>query len=139
MRPQTSLRLVRISREHHDALVAHAEDDAPNECCGYLWVSDGLVQGVKRAENVRHSPYGYELDANSQYEVWRLEDEDGFLVGTYHSHPKSPAKPSQTDINLAKWPDWFYVIVGLGEGPEVRVWWMRDGKVEEEELDVVDA
>jgi hypothetical protein len=31
------------------------------------------------------------------------------------------------------------VIVGLAEEPHVRVWWMRDGRVEEEELDVVDA
>jgi hypothetical protein len=31
------------------------------------------------------------------------------------------------------------VIVGLGDGAEVRVWWMRDDKVTEEELDVVDA
>ena len=119
--------------------MAHAGDDAPNECCGYMWVKDGAVKGVKRAENIRHSPYGYELDAKAQYEVWRLEEEEGFQVGTYHSHPKSAAEPSQTDINLAKWPDWFYAIVGLGDGPEVRVWWMRDGKVTEEELDVVDA
>jgi proteasome lid subunit RPN8/RPN11 len=130
---------VRISREQRDGLVAHARDDAPNECCGYMWVKDGAVQGVKGAENIRHSPYGYELDAQAQYEVWRLEEEEGFQVGTYHSHPKSAAEPSQTDINLAKWPDWFYVIVGLGDGAEVRVWWMRDDKVTEEELDVVDA
>ena len=34
---QTSLRPVRISRAHWDELVAHAREDAPNECCGYLW------------------------------------------------------------------------------------------------------
>jgi proteasome lid subunit RPN8/RPN11 len=130
---------VRIARSFHDELIAHAREDEPHECCGYVWVKDGLVQGVRRAENIRHSPYGYELDSDSQYQVWRLEEEEGFQVGTYHSHPRSSAEPSQTDINLAKWPDWFYVIVGLAEEPHVRVWWMRDGRVEEEELDVVDA
>jgi [CysO sulfur-carrier protein]-S-L-cysteine hydrolase len=139
MRPQTSLRRVRISRADWDELVAHARDDAPNECCGYLWLKDGLVQGVKRAVNERHSPYGYELDPQSQLEVWKLEEEEGFQVGTYHSHPKSSAEPSQTDINLATWPSWLYVIVGLGGEPVVRVWRIADARVEEEELDVVDG
>jgi proteasome lid subunit RPN8/RPN11 len=130
---------VRISRSHWEELVTHARDDAPNECCGYLWMKDGSVEGVKRGVNERHSPYGYELDTKSQYEVWRLEDEDGFEVGTYHSHPKSSAEPSQTDINLAKWPTWLYVIVGLGGDPHVRVWRIAEGRVEEEELDVVDG
>jgi [CysO sulfur-carrier protein]-S-L-cysteine hydrolase len=130
---------VRISRAHRDELVAHAREEAPNECCGYLWLKDGVVQGVKRAVNDRHSPYGYELDGESQYAVWKLEDEDGYEVGTYHSHPRSSAEPSQTDINLAKWPTWLYVIVGLGGEPMVRAWWIRDGRVKEQQLDVIDG
>src|SRR6185503_18905462 len=54
-----SLGPVRISRAHWDELVAHARDDAPNECCGYLRASDGRVEEVFRAENERKSPYGY--------------------------------------------------------------------------------
>jgi proteasome lid subunit RPN8/RPN11 len=137
MRPQTSLRGVRISRSHRDALIAHAQDDAPNECCGYLWGTDGTVEGVKRAENPRKSPYGYELDPKSLFAANELDDE-GFQVGIYHSHPKSAAEPSQTDINLAAYPDWLYVIVSLDGEPSVRAWWLRDGKPSEEELDVVD-
>jgi [CysO sulfur-carrier protein]-S-L-cysteine hydrolase len=135
MRPQTSLHPVRISQAHWDELVAHARDDAPNECCGYLWASNGTVEGVKRAENPRKSPYGYELDHKSLFEA-NDKDDEGFQVGTYHSHPKSPAEPSQTDINLAQYPDWLHLIVSLMEEPTVRAWWIRDGKVEEEPLDV---
>ena len=57
-------------------------------------------RGVKRAENPRKSPYGYELDHRSLFAANELDD-DGFEVGIYHSHPRSPAEPSQTDINLA--------------------------------------
>jgi [CysO sulfur-carrier protein]-S-L-cysteine hydrolase len=138
MRPQTSLRQVRISRANWDELVAHARDDAPNECCGYLWAKDGAVEGVKRAENPRQSPYGYELDHRSLFAANELDDE-GFEVGIYHSHPKSPAEPSQTDINLATYPHWRYLIVSLEKDPVVRVWRIYDGRVEEEELDVADA
>ena len=138
MRPQTSLRLVRISRAHWDELVAHAREDAPNECCGYLWATDGQVQGVKRADNPRKSPYGYELDHRSLFAANERDDE-GFEVGIYHSHPRSPAEPSQTDINLASYPHWRYLIVSLENEPDVRVWRIADGRVKEEELDVLDA
>jgi proteasome lid subunit RPN8/RPN11 len=138
MRAQTSLQLVRISRADWDELVAHARDDAPNECCGYLWGKDGSVEGVKRAENPRKSPYGYELDPRSLFAANELDDE-GFEVGIYHSHPKSPAEPSQTDINLASYPHWRYLIVSLENEPVVRVWRIADGRVQEEPLDVLDG
>jgi len=129
---------VRISRAHWDELIAHARDDAPNECCGYLKAKDGVVEDVFRAENPRKSPYGYELDHKSLFAANELDDE-GFEVGIYHSHPRSPAEPSQTDINLAQYPDWLYLIVSLEPEPVVRAWWIRDGRVEEEELDVLDG
>jgi proteasome lid subunit RPN8/RPN11 len=66
-------------------------------------------------------------------------DDEGFEVAIYHSHPKSPAEPSQTDINLATYPHWRYLIVSLAGEPGVRVWRIADGRVEEEELDVFDG
>jgi proteasome lid subunit RPN8/RPN11 len=129
---------VRISRADWDELVAHAREDAPNECCGYLRARDGTVEQVVRAANERNSPYGYELDHRSLFAVNELDD-DGYEVGIYHSHPRSPAEPSQTDINLAHYPDWTYWIVSLAHDPEVRVWRIADGRVEEEQLDVLDG
>ena len=128
---------MRISRSDWDELIAHAREEAPNECCGYFRCEGDAVAGVQRAVNERHSPYGYELDAKSMYALWKLAEEDGFQVGTYHSHPKSAAEPSQTDINLAaNWPDYLYVIVSLAGEPSARAWWLRDGKVEEEPLEL---
>jgi proteasome lid subunit RPN8/RPN11 len=135
MGAQTSLRLVRISRAYWDALVEHARDDAPNECCGYLWAEQDQILGVQRAENPRKSPYGYEFDFPTLAAVNDLDEE--YQVGTYHSHPRSSAEPSQTDINLANYPDWLYVIVSLEGEADVRAWWIRDGKVTEEALEVV--
>ena len=82
---------------------------------------------MARADNPRKSPYGYELDARSLLRANEL-DEEGYEVGVYHSHPRSPAEPSQTDINLATYPHWLYLIVSLAGDPEVRAWRIADGR-----------
>ncbi|MGH2836945.1 MAG: Mov34/MPN/PAD-1 family protein [Thermoleophilaceae bacterium] len=126
---------MKITRDQHDALIAHAREDAPNECCGYVRGRDGLIEEVVRSDNLRASPYGYELDSKSLLTVNELDDE-GHEVGIYHSHPKSPAEPSQTDINLAHYPHWTYLIVSLAGEPEVRAWRIADGRVEEEPIEL---
>ncbi len=124
-----------MSSSQWEELVAHAREEAPNECCGILWGRDGTVEEVARADNPRKSPYGYELDARSLLRANEL-DEEGYEVGVYHSHPRSPAEPSQTDINLATYPHWLYLIVSLAGDPEVRAWRIADGRPSEEEIAV---
>jgi [CysO sulfur-carrier protein]-S-L-cysteine hydrolase len=125
---------MRISRDHQDELFAHAREDAPNECCGYIRLSDGRVDEVFRAENTYNAPTRFMLDDRSLFAANELDDE-GYGVAIYHSHPRSPAEPSQTDINIAAYPHWLYLIVSLaGEEPEVRAWRIADGRVDEEDI-----
>ena len=128
---------MRITAAHLDALIAHARDEAPNECCGYLRAAEGRVQEVFRARNLRNSRYGYELDPQSLLAANELDDE-GYEVGIYHSHPRSAPEPSQTDINLAHYPHWTHLIVSLAGDVRVRAWRIADGRVDEEELAVVE-
>jgi proteasome lid subunit RPN8/RPN11 len=125
---------MRISRAHRDELLTHAREDAPNECCGYMRLSDGRVDEVFRAENTYNAPTRFMLDDRSLFAANELDDE-GYGVAIYHSHPRSPAEPSQTDINIAAYPHWLYLIVSLaGEEPEVRAWRIADGRVDEEDI-----
>jgi proteasome lid subunit RPN8/RPN11 len=124
-----------MTKAQWDELVAHARDDAPNECCGYLRMDDGSVAETFRARNLRESPYGYELDSKSLFAVNDLDD-GGHGVAIYHSHPRSAPNPSQTDINLAHYPHWLYLIVSLENEPIVKAWRIADGRVEEEPIDV---
>jgi proteasome lid subunit RPN8/RPN11 len=131
---------MKMTRAQRQAIVEHAVRDAPNECCGYLSATGGVVQEIFEAENERHSPYGYQLGPKALFAANDLDDE-GFEVGVYHSHPRSAAEPSQTDINLATYPHWRYLIVSLAngaDGADLRSWWIRDGRVEEEEIVVTD-
>ena len=124
-----------MTRDQWDEMVSHAREAAPNECCGYVSAREGALQEVFRARSLRDSPYGYELDSKSLLAANELDDE-GFQVGIYHSHPRSAAEPSQTDINLAHYPHWTYLIVSLKGEPAVRAWHMVDGRVSEEPVDV---
>ena len=132
-REVSSLPPVEISREHHDALIAHAREEAPNECCGYIELKGDRVEDVVRSTNERASPYGFTLDGPSNLALYRIEDAGG-RVAVYHSHPRSAPEPSQQDINLAEYPDRLMVIISLAGDPEVRAWRIADGRVEEESI-----
>jgi proteasome lid subunit RPN8/RPN11 len=130
---------MRIAPELLDEIVAHAREEAPNECCGMVAARDGQAVRVYRARNVAPSPkLAYEIDGTEQYRIqMEIEDKGLDLGAIYHSHPRTEPYPSQTDINLAFYPDAVYMIVGLGGGePDVRSYWIRDGQVEEAGLAV---
>jgi proteasome lid subunit RPN8/RPN11 len=127
---------MRISRDLFDEMVAHARADAPNECCGMIASRDGNAVKLFQAANAAASPLRYEIDGAEQYRIQMAIDDEGLDLGAiYHSHTRSAPYPSQTDINLAFYPDALYVIVGLaGDQPEVRAYEIRDGKVADAEL-----
>ena len=129
---------MKLSRALYDEMVDHARAEAPNECCGMVATSDGQAVKVYRAVNAAASPLRYEIDGAEQYRIQMDIDDAGHDLGAiYHSHTRSKPYPSQTDINLAFYPEALYVIVGLaGEEPEVRAFAIRDGQVTEAELEV---
>lgn len=129
---------MRIARHHLEEMIEHAEGEAPNECCGMVATRDGEAVAVHRAVNKAASPLRYEIDGPEQYRIQMAIEDAGLELGAiYHSHTRSVPYPSQTDINLAFYPEALYVIVGLaGDEPEVRAYTIRDGQVQEAELDV---
>ena len=79
-------------------LRAHAEEEAPNECCGLIVLRDGVAERYVRGRNRLASPYRYELEVDP--EVWFLEDE-GYELAVFHSHPETEPRPSRTDRELS--------------------------------------
>ena len=130
---------MRISRALLDDVIAHAQADAPNECCGMIASRDGEAVAVHRARNRAASPLRYEIDGMEQYKIQSAIEDAGLELGAiYHSHTRSAPEPSQTDINLAFYPEALYVIVGLEHGePDVRAWSIVDGQVSPAALEVV--
>ena len=130
-----------IRKKFLDEMVAHSLQGYPLEACGLLAgtaAGDGSahVESVYRTENVAASARIYEVDPRAMLRADREAEDAGYeLIGVYHSHTHTDAKPSPTDIGQAPDPDWHYVLVSLRDDhPSVRSWKIRDGQAEEEEI-----
>jgi proteasome lid subunit RPN8/RPN11 len=121
---------MRIHQSVVNDLVAHAQEEAPNECCGLLVATaDAIVQNV-RTSNADSSPSRYRVDPEQHFALIRaLRGTARYIAGAYHSHPHSGATPSPTDIAEAFDAHLLYVIVSLQEvdRPDVRGFWIQNG------------
>jgi proteasome lid subunit RPN8/RPN11 len=109
-------------------LKAHAEEEAPNECCGLIVFKGATAERYVRGKNRLASPYRYELDIDP--EVWFLEDE-GYELAVFHSHPETEPRPSKTDQELSGlWGGKTFVIYGL-KLDDLRAWKITRDSVEE--------
>lgn len=131
---------VRIRRTVIDAIVDHARRDSPLECCGLLIGSADEVVERRAARNPKESPVAYLVDPGDHFEAIREARKKGLaVVGAYHSHPKSQAEPSPTDIRDANDAHFLHVIVSLaGATPQVAAFRIGDGRAIGLPLMVVD-
>jgi [CysO sulfur-carrier protein]-S-L-cysteine hydrolase len=112
-----------LPQELADDLVAHARSETPNECCGLIAGQDGVAKRVFRVTNTEASPFMYVMDPREQLRIMDDIDDAGWdLLAIYHSHTKSAAYPSRTDVELAFYPTTAYLIVSLADRdrPEIR-------------------
>jgi [CysO sulfur-carrier protein]-S-L-cysteine hydrolase len=119
-------------------LIAHAREEAPNECCGVLAVAPGApprAVRVHRAVNTAASPLRFEVDGRELLQTIDAIERDGHELGAiYHSHTRTAPYPSQTDVNFAaNWPgvEWFIVGLANGAEPDVRSYLIAEGEVRE--------
>jgi [CysO sulfur-carrier protein]-S-L-cysteine hydrolase len=135
-----------IDQATHDAIVAHAKRDHPDEACGVVAGPEGSDRPERFVPmvNAAGSPTFYEFDPADLLQLYKEMDARGEEpVVIYHSHTATEAHPSRTDIGLASEPHAHYVLVstrehGNSEGPvEFRSYRIVDGQVTEEPVTVV--
>lgn len=122
---------VRMAASVRDAIVAHAVAEAPLECCGLLLGDvQGLMDEAVPTRNLRRSETAYLVHPADHFAAIRRSRREGrAIVGVYHSHPRSPAVPSLTDLREALDTDFLYVIVSLSDptAPDVRAYILEAG------------
>lgn len=119
-------------------MLAHCREGYPSEVCGILAGKDDKVSKIHRMANTENSPVSYMMDSKEQFKVMKdMRKNNLSMVAIYHSHPSSPAYPSQKDVSLAFYDDAVYIIVSLIEDkPTVKAYTIK-GKVEEAGLSVL--
>lgn len=131
---------MRIPRAVYDELVAHARSQAPREACGLVLGHGDRPERFVPTDNEDPRPeVRYRIPPAQLLRHLRAAEEGGEdLVAIFHSHPRTEAYPSATDVALAHYPDARYLIVSLAapDRPVLRAFLIRDGLVEEEPVHV---
>jgi desampylase len=125
---QLPTRRVKVSAV--DRIVAHARSLAPDECCGVLIGNDDQVFDAVPARNIADRPaVRFLIDPKDHLAALRDARGRGLdVVGFYHSHPRSPAIPSETDRAEANYPQHLFLIVSLKDRtPDLQLYWFLDG------------
>ena len=128
-----------LKQSHVEEMFAHAKAEYPNEACGILAGRDKKAERVYKMTNQDKSPESYFMDSKEQFRVMKEIRKNGWeLLGIYHSHIASPARPSQRDMDMAFYSDAVYLIISLSDwdNPAIKAFKIQEGKVEEEELKI---
>jgi proteasome lid subunit RPN8/RPN11 len=124
--------MIRIPQAIHDDLIGHARSGFPLEVCGILGGTDDTVSALFRMTNTDASNEHFMMEPREQFSVVKeLRSQGISMLAIYHSHPESPARPSEEDIRLALTPGVSYLIVSLQDAsqPVIRSFKIADGVV----------
>ena len=126
--------MLRLPEQIRLAILAHAENCIPDECCGLLATDgEGRFRFAYPLSNADPSPVSYTIDPDEHFQAMRHAESMGWeIAGVFHSHPGGTAMPSMIDVQSALEPEWMYLIAAPGE---IRGFYIRNGGVEEIALD----
>ena len=131
--------MLKIEQNIIDRIVTHGRNETPLEACGYLAEKDGVVCKHFELTNIDKSPVHFSMDPAEQFAAVNKCRNLGLNIrAVYHSHPETPARPSDEDIRLAFDPSLSYVIVSLAETPpSIKSFIIQRGVVAPEPLEIV--
>jgi proteasome lid subunit RPN8/RPN11 len=110
--------MLNLPPELYRLIVDHARAELPNEACGLLagevFGEVKTVKAVYCLKNIDESPEHFSMSEEDQFKaVGDFRKKGLTLLGNFHSHPATPARPSTEDIRLALDHSLSYVIVSL--------------------------
>jgi proteasome lid subunit RPN8/RPN11 len=100
----------------------HARRELPNEACGLLSGRGSRATRYHPARNALASPYRYDLHPQDLVRImFEIEAEGEELVAIFHSHTRSEAIPSATDVRSARY-DVIHLLASLAADGGLRAW-----------------
>lgn len=132
--------MIRIPQTIHDDIIAHAREEFPLEVCGILGGTGESVSAFYLMTNTDASNEHFMMDPREQFAVVKdLRAKGLAMLAIYHSHPETPARPSEEDIKLALTPEVSYVIISLSDAavPVINSYKISSGKVQLEAIETI--
>ncbi len=132
--------MLELPQNIYERMITQARDGFPLEVCGILGGKGDVVSAIYPMTNTDASGDHFMMEPREQFSVVKeLRFRELEMLAVYHSHPATPARPSDEDIRLALTPDISYVIVSLADAstPEVRSFKIAERKVGSEELRII--
>jgi proteasome lid subunit RPN8/RPN11 len=132
--------MLRIPKNIHDELISHAKEGFPLEVCGILGGVEESVSAIYRMTNTDASNEHFMMEPKEQFAVVKdLRTKGLSMLAVYHSHPETPARPSEEDIKLALTPDVSYVIISLADAAvaDIKSYKISSGTVRLEPIETI--
>lgn len=96
---------LRLKNDHIQQIIAHVDQNAPNEACGLIAGSKDGSHAIYAITNILNNPTRFKMDPQEQIAAMiQINEQNLNLQAIYHSHPSGPARPSPTDIREAHFP-----------------------------------
>ncbi|MDR1540693.1 MAG: M67 family metallopeptidase [Clostridiales bacterium] len=137
--------MIIISRRDFDSISLHASQSLPNEACGLIagTYENGMkiIRKVYLLENKDLSPEHFSIEPRRQLACIKdMRTLNLSPLGNFHSHPSTPARPSEEDIRLALDPKASYLIMSLMEDePVLKSFSIANGQAVQEELEISES
>lgn len=130
---------VLITQSVRSEIERHAIESRPTECCGLLSGANGVISELHRLRNDAERPeVRYSASPEDLFSATRKIREIGHsLLGIYHSHPRTAAYPSLSDVEMAFYPDAVYFIISLEPLVELKAFRIRDSSIEDVEISLI--
>ena len=122
-----------------DLMIKHAKEKYPEEACGLLVGQDSAARFIPM-ENTLASSTAFEMDPAQLISTFKdLRSSGENLVAIFHSHPRGPARPSESDIQRAYYPQAAQLIISFAdpERPQAAAFRIIDGEVLEIEVHAI--
>jgi len=106
---------VLLPRSLVNQLLHHAQNSPEFEVCGLIGAKQGIPTTSYPVNNIAaNQAQRFLMDPQEQIDAMReIRDKHEEFFAIYHSHPKSAALPSITDLKLAEYPNTLQIIISL--------------------------
>ncbi len=131
--------MINIKKKDYNILVEYSKQESPNEACAILAGKNNSISRIYLMKNIQEQPDSFLMAPEEQFKVIKdIRKKKLEMLGIFHTHPDSPARPSIRDISMAFYTEVVYFILSLedSDNPLLKGFRIIDREVSNEEIKI---